>query len=275
MLIILGANGMLGSYIYNYFLDHSYPVKAIYRSDFDVMIHDSDILEGLLLKKSEKVCSDKVVIFNAIGLISQKNNNDKDLLFRINGYFPRDLGIMCQKNNWKLIHPSTDCVFNGQLGHYNENSEPDAIDLYGISKSIADTFLKQQRHACIIRTSIIGENKSGISLLEWVKSNKNNTINGYTNHYWNGITCYQYAKILYNIISNNEIFIGIRHIYSNDISKYELVKLINIIFNNNTSTILPIEHPKFQNKCLVSNYTNYNESSIRDQLYELKNISKF
>jgi dTDP-4-dehydrorhamnose reductase len=273
MLIILGANGMLGNYIYNYFLDNNYPVSAIYRTDFDVIIHDLDILEELIFKKSN---SDKnIFIFNAIGLISQKNANDKDLLFKINGYFPRDLNEICQKNNWQLIHPSTDCVFNGVSGNYHENSELDAQDLYGISKSMADTFLKTCHQVCIIRTSIIGENKNGISLLEWVKSNKNKTIHGYTNHYWNGITCYQYAKIVYNMISNNEIHRGVRHIYSDCVSKYILISLINEIFNNNTSQIIPIEHSKFQNKCLVSKWDNLNLMPIREQLIELKNMSKF
>jgi dTDP-4-dehydrorhamnose reductase len=271
MLVVLGANGMLGNYIYNYFLDNDYPVSAIYRREYDVMIHSLDVLEDLIYKKSSG--SKKVIIFNAIGLILQKNANDKDLLFKINGYFPRDLNEICKKNNWKLIHPSTDCVFNGKIGNYHENSELDALDLYGISKSIADTFLKHD--ACIIRTSIIGENKSGISLLECVKSNKNKTINGYTNHYWNGVTCYQYAKILYNILCSDKIYPGVKHIYSDCVSKYILISLINEIFNNNTSTIFPQEHTKFQNKCLVSNWDNLNSMSIREQLLELKDTSEF
>lgn len=269
MLIILGANGMLGNYIYNYFLDQKFPVKAITRPDYDVIIHDISILEDIIFKKTNGI--KQVIIFNAIGLISQKNNTDKDLLFNVNGFFPKNLGILCQKNNWQLIHPSTDCVFNGYLGNYNEESEPDAQDLYGISKSIADAFLKHT--TCIIRTSIIGENKSGISLLEWVKFNKNNIINGYTNHYWNGITCYQYAKIVYDMITNDALFNGIRHIYSNNISKYELICEINEIFNNNTSQIIPIQHPKFQNKCLISKY-NTRQMPIREQLIELRDKFK-
>jgi hypothetical protein len=47
----------------------------------------------------------------------------------------------------------------------------------------------------IIITSIIGEeNFNKLSLIEFIKSRKNNTINGYINHHWNGVTCLQLAK---------------------------------------------------------------------------------
>ena len=38
------------------------------------------------------------------------------------------------------------------------------------------------------------------SLIEWLKTNKNGTINGYENHFWNGVTCLTLANIIENII---------------------------------------------------------------------------
>jgi dTDP-4-dehydrorhamnose reductase len=86
----------------------------------------------------------------------------------------------------------------------------------------------------VIRTSIIGETTKGISLVEWVKSNKNCTVDGYTRHIWNGITCLQYAKIVDEIITRDLFWKGIRHIYSpNVISKANLVRLISNVYNLN------------------------------------------
>ena len=49
-------------------------------------------------------------------------------------------------------------------------------------------------------------------------------INGYTNHFWNGVTCLQLSKIINNIIYYNKYWKGVRHIFSpRSVSKYELI----------------------------------------------------
>ena len=53
-----------------------------------------------------------------------------------------------------MIHVTTDCVFSGKDGNYNENSIHDETNDYGISKSLGELC-----DTTIIRTSIIGENK--------------------------------------------------------------------------------------------------------------------
>jgi len=70
--------------------------------------------------------------------------------------------------------------------------------------------------------------------LEWVKSNKNKEINGFVNHYWNGVTCLQLSKIIYEIIEKNLFWKGVRHIYSpTSVSKYDLLNIINNIYGLN------------------------------------------
>jgi dTDP-4-dehydrorhamnose reductase len=265
-IIVLGCNGMLGSYISSYF-GSKMNVINISRNDYDAL---SDIiwLKKILLKKIPK---GQVFVFNAIGLIPQRKSFEKtkEHYFRINGFFPKDLSNLCQEMNWKLIHPSTDCVFNGSSGNYNVHDETDATDLYGISKSMADSFLKNT-NTCIIRTSIIGEEKNNTcSLLEWVKNTKDN-INGYTNIYWNGITCLEYAKLLYNLITSNNLWCGIKHIISPEcISKYQLIEYINEIYNCKLK-ITPIVYEKNKNKCLCGNIIT---QDIYTQLIELSNYN--
>ena len=88
------------------------------------------------------------------------------------------------------------------------------------------------KDVCIVRTSIIGEEiNNGRSLVEWVKSESGNSIFGYTNHFWNGVTCLQFAKICEKIISENLFWSGIRHFHSNCVSKFELVSIINRIYD--------------------------------------------
>ena len=175
------------------------------------------------------------IVVNCAGLIPQRAQSDgpnNEKYFIINGLFPNILSIYCNELNIKFIHITTDCVFSGKKGLYTEEDIHDETNMYGLSKSFGEPL-----NTTIIRTSIIGhEIQNKKSLLEWVISQKNKKINGFSNHYWNGLTCLQLSHIINQIINNNMFWIGVRHITSpNIVSKYELVKIINDIYDLNLS----------------------------------------
>jgi dTDP-4-dehydrorhamnose reductase len=264
-LVIFGANGMLGRYIYTYFKQQTnLQVISLQRSDYDVLQNNLHKLDHIF--KTHNIDSNTIV-FNAIGAIPHQSITDNQHYYKINSVFPILLSHMCNKYNSKLIHPTTDCVFSGKQGMYNEDSIHDTQHHYGISKSIGENI-----DACIIRTSIIGENSKGISLVEWIKSNKNSNINGYTNHYWNGITCLQFAKILDYMITNNIYWNGVKHIYSpNILSKAHLLHLINSQYKLNI-TIQQTES-NFCNRSLTSNYSNiFNIPTLEQQIKQMYNF---
>ena len=68
-----------------------------------------------------------------------------------------------------MLHITTDCVFSGQGGKYNEDAKHDEMDVYGRTKSLGEP-----ENCSVLRTSIIGEefNRKSRCLLEWVKSSK-------------------------------------------------------------------------------------------------------
>lgn len=264
-LVIFGGNGMLGKYIYTYFKQqNNLQVISLKRSDYDVLHNNLDALDQLF--KLHNLDSNTVV-FNAIGAIPHQSIINNQDYYKINSVFPMLLSYICNKYNTKLIHPTTDCVFSGNQGMYNEDSIHDSTDHYGISKSIGENI-----DACIIRTSIIGENTKGISLVEWIKQNQNGNINGYINHYWNGITCLQYAKILDYMITNNIYWKGVKHINSpNIISKANLLELINKQYNLNIN-IHKIES-NFCDRSLKSNYSNiFNIPTLEQQITQMYNF---
>lgn len=264
-LVIFGGNGMLGKYIYTYFKQqNNLQVISLKRSDYDVLHNNLDALDQLF--KLHNLDSNTVV-FNAIGAIPHQSITNNQDYYKINSVFPMLLSYICNKYNTKLIHPTTDCVFSGNQGMYNEDSIHDSTDHYGISKSIGENI-----DACIIRTSIIGENTKGISLVEWIKQNQNGNINGYINHYWNGITCLQYAKILDYMITNNIYWKGVKHINSpNIVSKANLLELINKQYNLNIN-IHKIES-NFCDRSLKSNYSNiFNIPTLEQQITQMYNF---
>jgi len=127
-----------------------------------------------------------------------------------------------------LIQISTNCVFSHSEQPRDEFTFPNPKDIYGLSK-----FLGEPPDATILRTSIIGEElNSNVSLLNWVLSQKE-SVQGYTNHYWNGVTCLQLAKYIDFLLSKKIFWSGVRHIYSNEIlSKKDLLELICRIYNH-------------------------------------------
>ena len=250
--IIFGVSGMLGRYINGYLnKNNKYTIISIERNEFDVLLNLSK-LEDLLLSKQ---IDDKTCIINCIGLIPQrfKNSVRETDYFIINSIFPQLLSKYCNKYESKLIHPTTDCVYNGVKGNYIETDYHDETGIYGISKSLGENI-----ECMIIRTSIIGEEVNNkYSFLEWVKNSKGD-INGYANHLWNGITCLQYSKIIEKIIDNNLFWKGIRHIYSPEAkSKYELCCIIKDTYH------LQIEINKMETMPVV----NKTLSSIHELLF--------
>lgn len=223
---LFGANGMLGNYVRSYLSQNHIQVISLTRKDFDL-----EELSVLSLKKflEEKGLGADDVIVNCAGVIPQASK-DRELskrnYYKINSILPIILSMLTTH----MIHITTDCVFSGATGGYHEYSTHDEINDYGTSKSLGELC-----DGTIIRTSIIGEelvNKR--SLLEWVISNENRSINGYSNHFWNGVTCLQLAKIIYKIINKSLYWNGVRHIYSpTTVSKYELCKMISDIYELN------------------------------------------
>lgn len=232
---------MLGKYVYKYFLSlKNYNVIGLNRKDIDASKDTSSDLKTKLIKY--QVLDINTIVINCMGMIkSRKDIDDIDFIY-VNSIFPRILANACDFLGFKIIHPTTDCVFDGLKGKYDENNLHNATDVYGKTKSLGEP-----ENATVIRTSIIGEEiNQSRSLIEWIKSNKDKKVFGYTNHTWNGITCLQFAKVCENIIDNNLFWNGVKHIYSpNSVSKLELVNMVSDIYNLN----IEVESKETSSKC--------------------------
>jgi dTDP-4-dehydrorhamnose reductase len=266
---ILGTKGMLGRYVYKY-LSNYFDVKEINREILDASKQDEDSLT--LLLKNQGLQKNDVVI-NCMGTIKPRVDQLGDLnAILVNSVFPRILSNVCYTNEYKLIHPTTDCVYSGLKGFYSEKDNYDVSDVYGMSKAIGEP-----SNCTVIRTSIIGEEvNQGRSLVEWVKSNKNKEVFGFTNHKWNGVTCLEFAKICKKIIQNNKFWLGTKHLYSNILSKKELVEILSNVYDLNI-TIISKETEIKCDRTLSTDYPQdllyFNIPSLQDQIVEMKDFS--
>jgi len=222
---VLGSTGMLGRYVYCYFKQQGFDVIGTDRAALDATKADNDMLDALGAGPGD-------IFINCIGVIKQRGDVAQHEFILVNSAFPIMLADYCQEKEIKLIHVTTDCVFDGRQGRYQEEEKHTATDIYGRSKSFGEP-----PNAAVIRTSIIGEElENKVSLLEWVKSNKDQSVDGYINHRWNGITCLQFAKVCEEMVNNNFYWQGVRHIHSpDDINKADLVHLISNVYKLNVT----------------------------------------
>lgn len=260
-ILVLGSEGMLGRYLINYFED-KFDCIGFNREILDLTSDRKTILSQLsqLVKKGD-------LIINSAGIIKQRNYDIVEMI-SVNSILPNILNELKIRTDCKVIHITTDCVYSGEVGFYDEDSIPDANDEYGRTK-----ILGENPNNMNIRTSIIGEEKKNKkSLIEWVKSNQDKKILGFDNHIWNGVTCLELCKFIHEVIKKDSYWIGTKHIHSSDdISKYELVKIINEIYNLN----IEIEKTKVNRSCYRNLRTKYDfkiYKSIYEQITEQKNF---
>jgi dTDP-4-dehydrorhamnose reductase len=169
-------------------------------------------------------------LVNCSGLIKHKIDESNQIsvkkAFKINADFPRNLSNFYDLTDTKIIQIATDCVYSGDSGNYYEDSIHDALDVYGLSKSKGEIIAGNIMN---LRCSIIGkELSSHLSLIDWILGHPiGSKLKGYTNHFWNGITTYHFARIVSGIIEADSFKSGTHHVLpSNSVSKFELIRMV-------------------------------------------------
>lgn len=265
MICVIGSTGMLGSAVGKYLISKYGEDNIVLTYRNEVVSYGKNKVYFNPLIQSLDDLPEAEYYVNCIGVIKPfMMGNLRDSIY-INSIFPRDLSDWCNRKNSKLIQITTDCVFSGRDGKYTEKSTHDALDEYGKSKSLGEP-----SNCMVIRTSIIGEEiHKKASLVEWAKSQKGKSVNGFTNHLWNGITTEQYGKIIGEIIDKDLYKPELYHVFSNSITKFELLKLLNNKFKLDL-TITPVQAEVFCDRTLSTIKDLNNKLNIPDLESQIK-----
>ena len=246
-ILILGSKGMAGHMIRDYLAKkESLIIVSFNRPNFSINETNNWMTQIIDENNKEKID----YIINCIGVLVKKSEENPTNAILINSLFPHKLANLCSKLDINLIHLSTDC--------WNDAST------YGRSKRAGE--INYPNHLTI-RTSIIGpELKNGTGLFDWFM--KEQEVNGFSEHYWVGITTLELSKIIYEIIMRDNKLKGIVDLRSREkVSKYELLKKINHIFNRK------IEINKKETEIIDKTNNNPNilsNLSLNEQIIELK-----
>jgi dTDP-4-dehydrorhamnose reductase len=230
--LVLGASGMLGNAVFRFFsCSRGHAATGTVRSSSALKLLPEELrgqivsgveiydLDGLT-KLFERV--KPAVVINCVGLVKQLPGADDPLTaIPMNALLPHRLLAMCKVAGARLIHISTDCVFDGARGMYRESDFADAADLYGRSKYLGELHDPQ---AVTLRTSIIGpELATAHGLVGWFLAQRG-PVKGFTRAIFSGLPTVELARVIRDFVIPAADLSGLYHVSSAPISKYDVLR---------------------------------------------------
>lgn len=141
--MIFGSGGMLGMELGRVFPD----AVKLRHSDVDILDKEA-VIESISRAKPD------VVINAAAYTAVDACEDNQELAFEVNGKAPGYIAQGCSITGAKLIHYSTDYIFDGSKKQYLETDATNPINVYGHSKLMGENeIIKKMADFRIIRTS--------------------------------------------------------------------------------------------------------------------------
>jgi dTDP-4-dehydrorhamnose reductase len=170
--IIFGNYGQLGRAIYNLLETQGAEILG-----FD--LPDYDINDFLLISRIMNEEKPDIVINCAAFNEVDAAENDFETAYKVNAAGVENIAVLCKRENVKLVHFSTDYVFDGNRytpGLYIEEDTPNPINNYGKTKLEGEGLIfKHLDNALVLRTSWLygdGTHNFIFKLEQWSKENK-------------------------------------------------------------------------------------------------------
>jgi dTDP-4-dehydrorhamnose reductase len=280
--LVLGGTGLLGSMLVRYLSRNPrIAVASTARRSCDTVPATYQLaVDGDAVSQCRAILDDFPAdyVVNCIGLTNVycRDHDPFGVLnaVNVNACFPHDLAVCLASRHVspRVIHVSTDCVFSGRSGSYDESSVTDPVDFYGKSKLLGEV---QRASWLNIRCSFVGPAAGNRGLLEWLrKHSPGDTVQGFVNHHWSGVTTLQWARFCEKLVVDNG-FEALRacgpvvHFAPNvATTKYELLCAINEIYALRLTVVPACEMPAIDRR-LVSQFLDPPSGSIVDELAEL------
>lgn len=168
--LLLGSKGQLGLEFSKYLAN-----KKIQFFPYD--IGDCNVADFNILKQKIEEHQPNLIINCTAYNFVDKAEDEPDLAFAFNSIGPVNLSILAKMNNIKLIHYSSDYVFDGSKNEmYIEQDTTNPLNLYGHSKLLGENnIINNCDDYLIFRTSWVygsgSKNSFAYKLTQWSKEN--------------------------------------------------------------------------------------------------------
>lgn len=194
-----GYSGQIGQEI-NKLLDPlQYEIFCTDKDDLDITKVDSVLNFGEINRPD--------IIINCAGMTDvDECEANKEEAFRVNAIGARNLSIIAGKIAAKLVHISTDDIFNGTKEKpFDEFDEPNPSTIYGKSKLAGERYVKEfTRKHFIIRSSWVYGHKSNFvtKVIEAAKNKQ--TLHIANDQYGSPTSAKELAQFIIYIMNTNE-----------------------------------------------------------------------
>lgn len=168
---------------------------------------------------------------------------DPDLAKRVNTFLPGEIANVCNKHGIRMIHISTDAIFDGSRGNYTESDIPNPINTYARTKLEGEIeVLKANPDALVTRVNFYGWSAAGNrSLAENFvhKLKTGSQVMGFTDVQFCPMNVLDLAEIL--VEANEKQLSGLYHLVGPEtMSKYQFALKIAEKFSFDPSLIRPV-----------------------------------
>lgn len=222
--ILIIGKGFLGSYL-----------AQEASSKFDVVCtqlrptqSDVKTLDVTDFEQVKKIISslnpDYVVNCSVRGDVDNLQNN-RELAYAVNSQGPKNIATACQEGKIRLVHVSTDSIFDGKRGNYTEKDTPNPINVYAESKLSGELQVSNTAEDYVIaRTNFYGIDHRQRYFFNWILNSlkEKKEINGFTDVIFSPLDVSTLAKMITELLQTR--YTGILHLSSgNPVSKYDFI----------------------------------------------------
>jgi len=158
---VTGGNGLLGNKVLAA-AEHDYQLVSIDLAEEPLnQYHHMDYIQADIcdLRAMQRIINrfkPSAVIHTAAMTNVDRCESDREMAWQVNVVGAGHVAMASHAAGAKMIHVSTDYVFDGKNGPYSETDEPNPISYYGLTKLEGErAVLDHHDHAAIARTMIL------------------------------------------------------------------------------------------------------------------------
>jgi dTDP-4-dehydrorhamnose reductase len=186
--MVTGASGLLGLNFALAVDGRQHQVTGVdYRNPLgwiNFKTRQADLIEaGIIERLFDEIKPEVILHCAAMANVDDCEKRPQDAQ-RVNADLPGELAIAAKKHSVKLVHISTDAVFDGQKGNYTEEEDPEPLSVYARTKREGErAVISANSQALIARVNFYGWSISGSrSLAEFFVNNlsEGRDVKGFT-----------------------------------------------------------------------------------------------
>lgn len=244
-ILITGASGLLGVNIAYEASEQNQVIgvtnRLAYQSDsFDLITQDL-LAPGAVEELIEQVEPDWVIHCAALANLEACEANPEQAR-KLNSELPGKLASIVARGGARLLHVSTDAVFDGQRGDYSETDPPNPLGTYARTKLDGELGVAETNPGAIIaRVNLFGWSSSGKrSLAEFFFHNLSagKQVLGFTDVFFCPLLANDLARLFFRMLELD--LHGLYHVVSSQcLSKYEFGVALAERFSLPVSLIKP------------------------------------